>query len=124
MRHRGARVSLLVFSASVALGGAGCREGVLDVVNHAPLVQSVVATPQMIFSGQQATLRVEATDEDGDGIRYFWAAEAGSFDLVVGESVQWTAPAFGGDYWIEVSASDRIASTSAALRIRVEPSQP
>ena len=114
-------LSLVVISAPL---GAGCREGVLDSVNHAPIVQSVVATPNAVFASQSVVLRVEATDEDGDGIRYFWASESGSFDVVVGESVRWTAPPFGGEYVIQVNASDRVSSTTANVRVRVQIPQP
>lgn len=119
------RVSIgLATAMMLATLGQGCREGVLDSVNHAPIVQSVVATPSIVLAGQQITLRVEATDEDGDGIRYFWASERGEFDVVIGESVRWTAPSTGGDYWVEVNASDRVASTTADLRIRVRAQTP
>lgn len=118
MAIRAARI-LATAAVIAAASTTGCREGVLDSVNHAPLIQSVVAAPAAVFTSQEVILRVEATDEDGDGIRYFWASESGSFDIVIGESVRWTAPNRAGDYWIRVNASDRLASTSADVRVRV-----
>jgi hypothetical protein len=123
-RRRGAherRAAALSGLAVLALGVApsGCREGVLENVNHAPVVQSIVATPTLVVTGQEVVLRAEATDEDGDGLRYFWSAEAGAFDVVFGESVRWTAPSSPGDYEIQVNASDLTASTTATVRIRV-----
>jgi hypothetical protein len=107
-------------AATLCLAGlAGCREGVLDAVNHAPLVHSIIATPTVVLSQQDVILRAEATDEDGDGIRYFWSAPAGAFDGVIGESVRWTAPRTPGDYEVQVNASDRVSSTTATVRLRV-----
>lgn len=88
-----------------------------------PVILSVTVSPSTVISGQTVQLRAEAIDEDGDAITYAWASQAGVFDQVVGSSVGWTAPAFGGDYDLVVTASDRRASTSAVVRLVVRADQ-
>jgi hypothetical protein len=111
----------MAFAAGTLL--LACNEGSLQDVNHMPVILSVAFSPTGPFTGQDVIFRVEAIDEDNDGIRFFWASEAGSFDAVTGESVVWTAPDFGGVYEITCTASDRNTSVSTVVRVRVTAAQ-
>jgi len=100
-----------------------CERDVLNNVNHMPVIMSVTYSPTTIYTEETAQLRVEAIDEDADELTYFWSAEAGAFNVVTGEGVIWTAPAFAGDYEILVSASDLRTTVSTVVRVPVRPNQ-
>jgi hypothetical protein len=108
----------VLLSLSLLVGG--CTESELDAVNHMPVVQSVTYTPtEVLAGGREIILRVEATDEDGDNLSYFWTASAGALDQVTGPAVTWTTPVFGGEYQVLVTVSDGQAAVTSSTPLRV-----
>lgn len=64
-----------------------------DRDNHAPVI---ITGPQAdfssIFENETTALRVQATDEDGDILSYFWRVSAGALDFYRGDEAVYTPP--------------------------------
>jgi hypothetical protein len=64
----------------LALGGCGGDQGLGPSSNRAPLVRNVTLTPAVVPLGGTATLRVDATDPDGDPLFFHYQAGAGTVE--------------------------------------------
>ncbi|MCK4546826.1 MAG: glutaminyl-peptide cyclotransferase [Candidatus Eisenbacteria sp.] len=61
--------------------------------NHPPVIESLSADPVSVEPGGVVTLIVQASDRDGDRLRYLWEATCGNFpDGSQASSVAWQAP--------------------------------
>ncbi|HEX7878124.1 MAG TPA: PEGA domain-containing protein [Candidatus Eisenbacteria bacterium] len=105
-------------------GGGGGPQG------GRPVIERIVASPNVVPKGGASQFSALATDPDGDSLSYAWTVEAGTLsdnDLV---RVGWTAPASAGiiEVRVVVSAQDgadtafaNIAVGSGALRVESDP---
>ena len=73
--------------------------------NHAPVIDSVTAVPDILDARATTTLTCTAYDPDGDALTYAWEASQGSLDGD-GPSVTWTAPAENGYFTISCTVRD------------------
>ncbi len=90
--------------------------------NHAPLIQSVTCTPESRKPGTIFSLSVQATDQDGDLLKYSWVADGGVFiDSANLNQTKWKSPleASGKTYNIEVSVNDGSTSVNAKYIIKL-----
>ncbi|HZS46983.1 MAG TPA: glycoside hydrolase TIM-barrel-like domain-containing protein [Blastocatellia bacterium] len=95
--------------------------------NHPPSITSgPTVVPSIVNPGQTASLKVTATDADGDLMSFTWSATAGSISGS-GPNVTFTAPSSGGSNSIvTVTVTDgRGASTKATTTIVIkQPGRP
>jgi beta propeller repeat protein len=78
--------------------------------NKRPIINSIVASPEIVTPGQSVSITVDAHDEDGDDLHYNYECSGGSF-LGSGSTVTWIAPEKYSEYLINVSVSDSIISS-------------
>ncbi len=110
---------------------AGCNkddENPTGSENHAPVVQSVVATPSTVNPVGLTDLTCSATDADQDELSYVWTYSGGSIlQPQTGPSAQWQAPEDEGTYTISVTATDGIDTGQGSVEVVVDaeaPSEP
>lgn len=75
-----------------------------------------------IPGGETATIRVIASDPDGDRLFYDWNRSDGTLFGAAGDSVNWTAPSYTTDAKVTVEVSDGNLSTSGESSFRVNTS--
>jgi hypothetical protein len=75
---RGVRLGTLVWSASLLLWAAGCGTNPGDPVprNRAPVVFSLLASPNVIGSSDSTVVTCQASDPDGDVLHYTWVTDS------------------------------------------------
>lgn len=106
--------------AASMLTGCGTPAGAQSGANTAPTILAVTVTPERIQPGDRVILECEATDEDGDTLRYTWSAGQGALSGT-GAAVEWVAPGAEGLYRISVSVDDGRGGTdqrSASLAVK------
>ena len=77
--------------------------------NRKPIIADLTCIPETRSAGTIFTLKVLASDEDGDIVTYHWTADEGTFlTLTNNREVQWKSPATGGgrNFIIKVAVSD------------------
>jgi len=65
--------------------------GVLPMINSAPIITSLIATPLIIPMGGDVAVALVAFDPDGDSLSFEWNSKQGDFDGT-GKDVTWKAP--------------------------------
>jgi|GEM_PF-2548917 len=105
-----------------------------DKENSAPVIQSIVISPNPVLPGETAGLTVTAVDPDADdpdiefdSLRYDWSAQAGEFITSTDQAyVEWRAPTETGRFGFEILVSDGDAVTrdSAFIQVDDEVSSP
>ena len=90
---------------------------------HAPQIQGTIPSELILKVGQQAPVKVIATDKNKDVLEYSWSAERGSVSPTQEQtdSVVYTAPgASGGGFdTLTITVSDGRASTVEKLSILI-----
>jgi len=78
---------------------------VIESINHAPVIEDMVATAGKIDIGDTTFISCIASDPDGDMLEYFWSADYG---LLIGSdsTIAWIAPDSVGYYFIKCTISD------------------
>lgn len=98
--------------------------------NICPEINSITLIPSTIQTGDTILAVCDATDIDGDSIRYTWRATwfmhsnqmAGSFPFgTQGDTVTWVAPDSVGNCEITVTATDLMSSDGMSLDFVVLP---
>ena len=120
-------VAILLFSV-------GCSENddsdnIAQSQNHAPVVQSVVASPNTVIetmyhdSANLTTLSCVATDQDGDVLNYSWSCPAGTFmeGIQFGSVVQMYFYRVTGTFIASVIVSDGFEVSEDSVQIEVLP---
>ena len=102
--------------------GGGTDPG--DVFNRAPNVGEINwANPYHLYiEGDAVDLRVDASDADGDSLRYFWdwvTAIGGSYNSPEASSVKMTVGSTVGLYQARVTVSDGKSSVSRVIGFTV-----
>jgi hypothetical protein len=90
--------------------------------NHAPIIQSVTASPSTISSSRWARVSCVATDADGDSLTYVWNSPSGFFDNGnTGQSVVWdSGNASDGSHYIMVIASDGVDIARDSVLVQIQ----
>ena len=90
-------------------------------VNHAPRIDSLVASAQQVAPSATVDLALTAHDPDvADVLSYSWSASAGTFAAPTAADTAWTAPASEGPVTLTCVVSDnKGASVSVSLTIDV-----
>jgi len=92
-------ISLAVLSIIIfPLGGCA-------LFNHPPVITSLKAEREIVFSSGSCQIECVALDEDGTELIYEWSASDGNIDAN-GPIATWTAPNSVGTYTITVEVSD------------------
>jgi len=78
---------------------------VVESINHAPVIEDLIASAGKIDMGDTTTISCIAGDPDGDMLEYFWSADYG---LLIGSdsTIAWIAPDSVGYYFIKCTISD------------------
>jgi hypothetical protein len=78
---------------------------VVESINHAPVIEDLIASAGKIDMGDTTTISCIAGDPDGDMLDYFWSADYG---LLIGSDsvVAWIAPDSVGYYFIKCTVRD------------------
>ncbi|MFA6128709.1 MAG: FISUMP domain-containing protein [Bacteroidales bacterium] len=90
--------------------------------NHKPIIADLTCTPAGGSAGTTFTLKVLASDEDGDIITYLWTADDGNFTtLVNSREVKWRSPVTGGGkiFSVSVKVSDGEKETIRSYPIQL-----
>jgi hypothetical protein len=88
------------------LGSLGERSFSMNIPkNEAPTISSLKVDPGSVDPGGKTTVKVSATDPDGDELIYYYDADAGYIDGS-GPTVFWFAPYEPGTYYITATVSD------------------
>jgi hypothetical protein len=82
------------------------------IVNNAPVISGVTATPTMVVGGGSSDVMCDASDPDLDTLSYSWSSTGGSISGS-GNAVIWTAPAADGNYSITAAVSDGKGGTDS-----------
>lgn len=105
--------------------GGGDTGGVIvnGELNFRPRISAVVIAPSMVVpAGGEISVRVSATDPDGDALTYLWESTCGSFADTAAYQTIWTAPPLAGTCTLTVTVSDnRAGSNSSQFGIDVDP---
>lgn len=102
-------VSTIVFAAIIFL--SGCNS------NHKPLIAAIEANPSdSVAPGGIVSLKVFASDADGDQLTFFWTTSAGTLSATTGDSVFWTAPDAPGSAIVTVVCDDGRGGTDTATK--------
>ncbi|MBN1102437.1 MAG: hypothetical protein JXL84_03380, partial [Deltaproteobacteria bacterium] len=83
-----------------------------DAVNRPPRITDISSDPPLVKTGQSTTIRVEASDEDGDRLTYQYIAHAGRVEGQ-GARVVYHAPQGKGPYHVTVRVSDPWGASDA-----------
>ena len=80
---------------------------VMILEKNKPIINSVTATPDTVFTNETVILECVATDEDSDELTYSWSSVNGTFpDGNSGHSINWRSPNESGNYFVTVNVSD------------------
>ncbi len=81
--------------------------------NNSPVIESLSATPSLIFRSQIATITCNASDPDGDPLEYQWSATGGTILIqgVPGPIIPWQAPATPDTFTISCRVRDNKGAT-------------
>jgi len=104
----------ILISVLIILSLFGCEK------NHAPVVGSILCSPEKRNAGTLFALTASASDEDGDLLTYSWSCEAGEFpDGNAGFQTKWKSPldGTGKEYAINVTVSDGKDSVTSGYLI-------
>ncbi len=124
--------SIWVFCIVISLVAIiGCSDGDSDPVgssNHAPVIQSVTATPSVVKKytysldiEECTTLSCVTTDLEMDSLEFTWSCSSGIFfeGIANGTTVHWGC-ALDGEYYVKVIASDGMAIEIDSVMVTVE----
>jgi hypothetical protein len=109
----------IVLALNAAFVVAGCTD--LDVIsNHPPTITRMTASRPSVGAHRLDTLRVEASDPEGDAVSFRWSTLFGSFLSADNQpTVVWVSPNTPGNYAVTVLASDGKRSSKSAISIHV-----
>lgn len=79
--------------------------------NHIPVIESVLADPEIIDPGDTTTLQCLASDLDGDTLSYAWYADTGSI-LGQGSAVTWESTSAPGYHVVLCTVDDGRGATA------------
>jgi uncharacterized protein (TIGR02145 family) len=111
MNNKIQRIFILLFAG---LAIVGCNR------NEPPMISALDCSPEERYAGTVFTLKVTASDVDGDELTYLWKAAAGSFttsDKI--SEVKWKSPVTGAGetFTISVTVSDGESEVSQDIQI-------
>jgi len=113
--------------AEVEDGRGGYDAGILviEVVrNEPPVLESIVASPDLVLPGGKVQLSCSATDPKGHALGYEWSSTTGEAEGI-GPSVTWTAPSAPGVYDVSVRVYDGLGGqASASAEVTVASPEP
>lgn len=76
-------------------------------IGNPPVITSLVADPDVVFTNRKSIITAQAYDPDGDPITYSWHADGGLISTTdIPSKIEWIAPAVGGIYTITLSVED------------------
>jgi hypothetical protein len=110
----------ITIKAEDGKGGTAQKTMSIKVVsNQNPVISRITADPAVIAPGGSALITCEASDPDGDTIRYSWSANEGNI-TGTGNRITWFPPAKGGTFNIVVLVKDEKggeATSSTAVTV-------
>jgi len=109
---------VIIFLAFITIIFNGCAKE----DNALPVIHIFQANPNTIEVGEETTITVLATDEDGDALTYIYQPSAGTINGT-GATVKWTAPDVPGKYSIKVNVSDGKEFSISSLDVTVNQRQ-
>tara|TARA_Y100000591_G_scaffold152831_1_gene131534 strand:+ start:1225 stop:1560 length:336 start_codon:yes stop_codon:yes gene_type:complete len=80
--------------------------------NTAPVIESIVATPDSVAIGEQVQLVCIASDAEDSDLVYLWECTTGSLSESVNDTANWTAPIETGYFSVSCEVSDSNNGTS------------
>lgn len=87
--------------------------------NHAPVIDAIVASAQVVAPSGQVSLAATVHDPDGDPVTLSWSGP-GTFSAPTSASTSWTAPAKSQTAKLTLTVSDRLnAKATASITIEV-----
>ncbi len=84
---------------------AGKETAVGELINSPPRIREVSSDPAIVQPGESARIRVDATDDDGDTLKYSYTTGQGRIEGK-GPRVVYHAPLESGAYKVTVTVSD------------------
>ncbi|MBT3683153.1 MAG: laminin G [Candidatus Marinimicrobia bacterium] len=72
---------------------------VSDLINEAPGILQITASPRKLHLTMFTNLSCDAYDPDSESLQYNWSAEAGEI-MSDGSNASWQAPSEPGNYWL------------------------
>jgi hypothetical protein len=121
--HVAGTYSLSVLVSDGHTGDAQGTATLVVVTNRDPVVNSVTVTPSSVIAGGSATVTVDASDPDGDGLTYHYTVTGGA---IVGEgaTVTWFAPVIAGAHTLTVMVYDGGGGSAQGTgTLTVQPTQ-
>ncbi len=93
--------------------------------NRPPQVSGIQCDPCVVRPGETSRLTVQATDPDGDPLRYRWTAPQGTFSPTDAAQTTWTAPNQPGTVVVTAAVEDgRGGQTTGSLTLQVVAREP
>lgn len=84
--------------------------------NAAPVISSLVADPDRVFTGQASSLVATASDPDGDPITWSWSANLGSVTPTGTGTATFLAPLTSGVATVTLTVTDSQGATATRAR--------
>ena len=99
----------------------GCnKDSPVEPVNHAPVIEQIVASDYEPFTEERVSLECVASDEDDDNLIYDWRCDKGYFDFVDKRTANWYSPENVGVSHITAKVDDgKMGTDSHSLDLRV-----
>ncbi len=91
---------------------------IIVYTNHQPEIINITLDPEVVKTGRATTIKVQASDPDGDKLVYEYISSKGKItglDSDFDNEITWTAPDSEGEYQIIIKVSDFNPSTGTKL---------
>lgn len=106
-------LSVVVEDSQGAKDSASISLTVSEFINTAPKINYLKANPRKLDLGGNAKIFCSAADADGDSLSFSWSARSGTLFGLAPDSVEWTAPASPGNYFIVCTVTDSHGASAA-----------
>ncbi len=99
-----------------------CSKNPTNLQNQPPEIEEITISQLNIEINQQVTLKITASDKEGEKLDYSWRIENGSFPAGnIGQEIIWQAPGSPGQYQCIVMVSDGNSQTEKKKTLNVSP---
>jgi hypothetical protein len=108
---------LALLTVTVSNGHLSAERDLSVPINSPP--QARLILPPRVRAGERASLRVEASDEDGDQLHWAWRVDDGQLERSEAREVEWRAPTTTRTVAVSCDVDDGTETTTSTGAIEV-----